>query len=189
VNAHADTGGARAPAPTGLARRSPTGPAGRATAGLARRAPAMLARRSSWVVLAVLVAALLAAGSVHSGPTTRADRIDYLESVIKCPVCEDVSIAASDAQSARNLRAEVVQLVDSGRSNAAIESYVVAQYGTDELLRPANVVLWVLPVAGCALAAVILAVALLRRRSRADGSEADAADEALVAAALRRSPP
>lgn len=149
---------------------------------------ALLARPWSWVLLAAVVATSLAVGSVHATPATRAARISYLESIIKCPVCDNISIAQSDSQQAQDLRARVVQLVDAGRSDQAIERYVVAQLGTDELLRPTSPVIWLLPIVGGALAVAGLVAALLRRRRIGAPPVVVAADEALVAAA-RSAPP
>ncbi len=149
---------------------------------------ALLARPWSWVLLAAVVATSLAVGSVHATPATRAARISYLESIIKCPVCDNISIAQSDSQQAQDLRARVVQLVDAGSSDRAIERYVVAQLGTDELLRPTSPVIWLLPIVGGALAVAGLVAALLRRRRIGVPPAAVAAYEALVAAA-RSAPP
>ncbi|MCU1495803.1 MAG: cytochrome biosis protein [Acidimicrobiaceae bacterium] len=149
-----------------------------------RRAGFALTSRWSWMLLALVVAGALVFGSTHSGSTTRADRIRYLDSVIKCPVCEDVSIAGSNAQQARNLRAKVVELVDAGRTDAQIEKYVVAQFGTDGLLRPTSPVIWLLPIAGGAVAVLALGVALSRRRSGSYESAPGSEDEAIVVAAI-----
>ena len=145
---------------------------------------ALLARRSSWLLLAVVVAVALALGSAHRGPETDAARIAYLDGIIKCPVCANVSIAQSDAQQAVNLRAKVAALVHGGRSDAEVEAYVVARFGTTELLRPSNPVLWILPVAGGAVAAAALGVVLVRRRGSGRGTVAGPGDESLVSAAL-----
>lgn|GEM_PF-244805 len=141
-----------------------------------------LARRASWLVLAAVVATLLAVGSVHPSPQTRSSRISYLDSVIKCPVCDNISLAQSDAQQAQDLRAVIVKMVDAGRSNQQIERYVVAQFGTDELLRPSSPVIWLLPILGGAVGVTALAVVLIRRRHVTGPSVVDAADEALVTA-------
>jgi cytochrome c-type biogenesis protein CcmH len=146
----------------------------------------VLASPLVWVLLAVVVVATLAIGSVHGAPASRSARISYLESVIKCPVCEDVSIAGSNAQQAANLRAKVVSLVDAGKTNAQVEQYVVGQFGTDELLRPRNALLWILPVAAGVIAVGALGSFFVRRgRQSADATARDE-DEALVAAALDR---
>jgi cytochrome c-type biogenesis protein CcmH len=146
----------------------------------------LLARRSSWLVLGALVVALLSFGSVHPPPESRAARVQALESIIKCPVCNDVSIAQSDAAVARALRAKVVELVDSGRSNAEIERYVVGQFGPSELLRPQNPLVWLLPAALLGVATAGLAVVLIRRRRLQAVAAGLPEDEALVAAALAR---
>lgn len=140
--------------------------------------------RLAWLLLAVVVIATLAIGSAHGGPPTISQRIAYLEGVVKCPVCADVSIAQSNAQPAVDLRAKVVQLVRSGATDAQVERYVVAQYGTDEILRPSSPVIWIAPIAASSLAAAALLVALLRRRRLPERSAPDASDEAMVAALL-----
>ena len=143
--------------------------------------------RAGWTVLVAVVIVLVAIGSIHRSPTTRASRIAYLDSVIKCPVCEDVSIAASNAQEAVNLRAKVAALVAAGSTNAQVESYVVGQFGTDELLRPSNPVIWILPIAGGACAFGGVATVLVRRRAGSATLALTADDEVLVADALGRS--
>lgn len=154
----------------------------------ASRVGRLLARRSSWALLAAVVVAALAFGSVHPGPPTASQRIGYLEGIIKCPVCEDVSIAQSDARSAATLRTKVAELVHAGASNDAIEQYVVAAYGPTELLRPSDPVIWILPL-GVVIAGVLgLVVVLVRRRrgALAPDRAASAEDEAIVEAERRR---
>ena len=153
----------------------------------------VLARRSSWALLAVVVATFLAVGSVHPSPPSEAARIAYLDGVIKCPVCADVSIAQSDAQQAANLRATVASLVHDGRSDAQVEQFVVARFGTAELLRPSDPVLWILPVAAGGAAALALSVVLVRRRAGSRHDAPDPEDESIVSVALasraRAAPP
>lgn len=145
----------------------------------------VLASRWCWLLLAVVVAVTLVLGSSHPVAASRSARIAYLDGIIKCPVCEDVSIAESNAQQARNLRSKVAALVDSGASDAQVEQYVVGQFGSDELLRPTNPVIWILPIAGGTVAVVVLGVVLLRRRGASGGAVALAEDEELVAMARR----
>lgn len=160
------------------------GVAGRAPGGLAGSVRRLLAGRAGWAVLGVVVVVALAVGSVHSRPPSEAARISYLDGVIKCPVCADVSIAQSDAAQAANLRATVAELVRSGRSNAEVEAYVVARFGTAELLRPSDPVLWVAPVAAGAIATAAVAAVLVSRRARPRSGPVAAQDESIVSAAL-----
>jgi cytochrome c-type biogenesis protein CcmH len=154
-----------------------------------RRVVGALSSRIGWALLVAVVVAAVSIGSVHPAPATLASRIAYLDNLIKCPVCDDVSIAASDAQSAVSLRAKVAELVDVGDTNAQVEAYVVARYGTDELLRPTSPVIWILPIAAGAIATASVTTVLVRRRKGSAATTADAADELLVAAALGRDSP
>src|SRR5690606_41584415 len=49
----------------------------------------------------------------------------------------ELSLAASDAAIARDLRNEVLLLIRQGRSDAEIKEYLVARYGQFVLYRPA----------------------------------------------------
>ncbi|HEV2361501.1 MAG TPA: cytochrome c-type biogenesis protein CcmH [Acidimicrobiales bacterium] len=175
-------------------------PGGRAM--LASSAPSAYRRvahsRGAWTLLAALAVALLAIGSVH-GSASQAARVSHLDSVIKCPSCEDLSIAQSNAPLAVGLRAEVAAKVAAGESDATIEAEVVAAYGPSILLVPpshgVDALVFVLPVAALAVALPVAGVVIWRRRQwssqRGGSSESsdDAAgtsrDEALVDAALR----
>jgi cytochrome c-type biogenesis protein CcmH len=152
---------------------------------LRARAARAFVSRSSFVVLLVLVGVTLGIGSVHHAPPTAAERITHLESIIKCPSCDDLSIAQSTASTAAGLRAVVVQMVHAGKSDQAIESYVVGLYpGQGEILEPTGGITtfeWLIPLVALLAAAAALLVALIRRR--APRRQASAADEALVAAA------
>ena len=107
-----------------------------------------------------------------------------MDSIIKCPSCDDLSIAQSDAGVATALRREVRGLVDRGFSNQRIEQEVVEQYGSDEILAPSSDLAWLIPVVVVSLAVIAVlsgfARARLRRRKRASADE-----EELVAAAMR----
>ena len=127
-----------------------------------------------WTVLAVvLVAALLIGGGVFSSsPPSAAARAAAIESVIRCPSCEDLSVAASSAPTAIAVRAEVSRQVADGRSDGQIKEYLVARYGSAIVLEPATTgwtaVVWVLPVVVAVAAIGLLVLVLVRRRRRGD---------------------
>jgi cytochrome c-type biogenesis protein CcmH/NrfF len=129
----------------------------------------VLASRTAWLLLAVVAIALLAIGSVHGGGSSAQARTAQLDSIIKCPACEDLSIAQSDAPSSMALRHRVYQFVGEGWSNARIESWVTGRYGSDALLVPASSgmgeTLYVVPLAAIGLAVGCLGWYLWRRRS------------------------
>ncbi len=131
----------------------------------------LLATRSAWALLAALAVAFLAFGSVHGNPDSPKARISSLDGIIKCPACEDLSIAQSNAPSAVTLRHEVARFVDEGWSDARVESWVTNRYGAAALLVPSSAgageTLYLVPVGLVGLAVAGLGWYLWRRRPSA----------------------
>ena len=108
---------------------------------------------------------------------------------LRCLVCQNQSIDDSDAPLARDLRLIVRERLSVGDGDAAVEDYVVARYGEFVLLRPVfarhTLLLWLTP-----LLAVLLGGfgiwRLARRRAPAPVRRLSGAEEAEVAALLRR---
>ncbi|MDP5254767.1 MULTISPECIES: cytochrome c-type biogenesis protein [unclassified Vibrio] len=69
---------------------------------------------------------------------------------LRCPKCQNNSIADSNAELAGDLRLKVYQLTMQGDSKAEIKAYLVARYGIFIDYRPpvtrATLLLWVLPL-------------------------------------------
>ncbi len=135
-----------------------------------------------WTLIGVVLVVALIAGSgvLSSTPPTSAQRAASIESVIRCPSCEDLSVASSSAPTAVAVRATVLRLVDQGRTDAQVEQYLAARYGSTIVLDPPasgwSLLVWVLPVACGLLAAVALTVFLVRRRRIGDGDDPVAGD-------------
>ena len=70
---------------------------------------------------------------------------------LRCPKCQNNSIADSNSMIATDLRQKVYELMQEGKSKKEIVDYMVARYGNfvtyDPPLTPLTVLLWVLPVA------------------------------------------
>jgi len=109
-----------------------------------------------FLLAGILLAALLVVGSFHSSAPTRAQRIEGLDNIIKCPVCADISIAQSNSQIAGQLRASVKNWVMEGKTNSWIESTVVAKFGSEELLDPQNNLVFIIPAAVIVIAFLVL---------------------------------
>ncbi len=139
-------------------------------------------KRSRWRLAA---AVLLAAGWLatalppalanepRSFPTPElADRYRGLVGEIRCLVCQNQSIADSNAELARDLRERVDEMLRAGRSDEEILAYMVDRYGNFVRYRPpfdaATALLWCGPFV---LAAVALAWLFLRIRRRAPARE------------------
>ncbi len=99
--------------------------------------------RHPTVKTAVLSAALLAAGALvpaHAQSdglsAAQAERYQALVTELRCLVCQNQSIADSNAPLAADLREQVRDQILAGRSDAQIHGYVTERYGDFVLYRP-----------------------------------------------------
>jgi cytochrome c-type biogenesis protein CcmH len=63
-------------------------------------------------------------------------RFHALVTELRCVMCQNQSLADSNAQIAHDLRREVLVLMRQGRSDAQIRDYLVARYGEFVLYEP-----------------------------------------------------
>ncbi len=141
----------------------------RAPAISRRRAEPWWASRWAWAFLCAVAIGVLAFGSVHEPKSSTLARESRLDSIIKCPACDDLSIAQSAAPSAVDLRHRVDSFVREGWSDARIESWVTARFGSDSLLVPPTggltSALYIVPLGALALALCGLGWYFWRRRA------------------------
>jgi cytochrome c-type biogenesis protein CcmH len=144
-----------------------------------------------WTLLGVVlvVALVIGSGVFRSGAPTPAQRAYAIESVVRCPSCEDLSVADSTAQTAVTVRAAVVHQLAQGRTNQQIEDYLVARYGSSIVLDPPtsgwSLLVWLLPILAGLVAVTALVVFLVRRRNGSGRGDLDLEpDRALGPAAL-----
>ena len=88
---------------------------------------------------------------------------------LRCPKCQNNSIADSNSMIATDLRQKVYELMQEGKSKKEIVDYMVARYGNfvtyDPPLTPLTVLLWVLPVVAIGIGGWVI-YARSRRRAR-----------------------
>ena len=93
---------------------------------------------------------------------------------LRCPKCQNNSIADSNSMIATDLRQKVYELMQEGKSQKEIVDYMVARYGNfvtyDPPLTPLTVLLWVMPVVAIGLGGWII-FARTRRRARVKQEE------------------
>lgn len=134
----------------------------------------------------LIALAALACVAAASDPSERLSdpaqegRARVLMEEIRCVVCQNESIAESEADLARQLRLVVREQVRQGRTDPEIKAFLVRRYGDFVLLRPRlrseTVVLWAAPVIVIA-SGLLLCVFMLRNR-RLGSDEALNAEEA-----------
>lgn len=107
-------------------------------------------------------------------------RFHALISELRCVMCQNQSLAESNAQIAVDLRREVLQLMRQGKSDKDVKAFLVARYGEFVLYRPQveskTWLLWFGP-ALVLLAGAFVVAGVVRRRSRATSAAADDRNE------------
>ena len=138
-----------------------------------------LTRFAAIVFAAIVGAHALAA--VTPGEALDA-RLKALESELRCLVCQNQTLAESNAPLAEDLRKEVRELAVAGKSDDDIRAYLVARYGDFVLYKPpvkaTTYALWFGPFVLLA-AGIVAWVIVLRRRARMPAD--DVPDDALAA--------
>lgn len=146
-------------------------------------------RTGMWALLAVVVVAALAFGTLDQGEPSADQRARRLEESIRCPQCRSQSVAQSDTPSARGVKTVIQDQIAAGRTDEEIRDFVASAYGREVLLEPSGSgfsgVVWGLPVA-VAIVAVGGLVYRFRDWRPATAQAASPADEALVTAALAK---
>ncbi|GAA5072358.1 cytochrome c-type biogenesis protein CcmH [Lysobacter panacisoli] len=107
-------------------------------------------------------------------------RFHALISELRCVMCQNQSLAESNAQIAVDLRREVLELMRKGKDDTEIKEFLVARYGEFVLYRPQveskTWLLWFGP-AVVLLAGGLVVVGAVRRRSRNTTPTADERNE------------
>ena len=100
----------------------------------------------------------------------RQARYEHLTQELRCLVCQNQSIADSNASLAGDLRREVKEMIASGKSDDDIKAFLTARYGDfvlyDPPLSARTVLLWAAP-ALLVLLTVGAAARVILRRSKA----------------------
>jgi len=114
------------------------------------------------------------------------ERARVVSEELRCLVCQNQSIDASDAQLARDLRVLVRERIAAGDSDDEVRDFLVARYGEFVLLKPrahgVGLLLWVLPPALLLIAGFGLFLAVRRRAAIPAGTRLSAEEEAALKA-------
>jgi cytochrome c-type biogenesis protein CcmH/NrfF len=136
-----------------------------------------------WVALAAVVVGVLAIVAWPSGGRSDAARTHDLAADLRCPECEGLSVADSNAPTSKAIRNDIELRIADGESDAEIRQAYVDRYGDSILLSPEGsgigLVVWVLPIVALALGAAGIGFVLARAR-REPHLHATTADEELV---------
>jgi len=102
-------------------------------------------------------------------------RLQKLSEELRCLVCQNQTIADSNAELAQDLRREVRAMIKAGKSDKEIVDFMVVRYGDFVLYRPPvkgiTLLLWGGPVLLMLLGLFALVRYLRRRSTRIDAEE------------------
>ena len=135
--------------------------------------------RAQGALLPVLFVALLACAGVALAqaiePMPFANhaqelRFQHLTAQLRCPMCQNETLADSNAPIARDLRNQIFQMMQQGKSDEEIKQYLVARYSRfvlyDPPLTPGTWLLWFGPLL-ILLGGAGVVLAAIRKRNRA----------------------
>jgi cytochrome c-type biogenesis protein CcmH len=132
------------------------------------------------LLLIALTSAVLAQDNVPPTPTpaakqpVTADDVNHIAKQMYCPVCENEPLDACRTAACQQWRAQIGQMLSDGQSEQQIKDYFVSRYGARVLAQPpaagTSLLLYVLPIMGLIVGAVI--VIWFMRRLRARGTSA-----------------
>ncbi|HET8816508.1 MAG TPA: cytochrome c-type biogenesis protein [Pseudidiomarina sp.] len=147
---------------------------------------------NSLIILALLITTAVGAASLETyqfeDPAKEA-LFRELIAELRCPKCQNQSIADSDAPLAKDLRDRTYAMVQEGASKAEVVDYMVARYGDFAYYQPpvqtSTLVLWILPGAVVVIGALVIVISVRRRRLQAT-DDALTAEEQRQLEALRK---
>ncbi|WP_339829643.1 cytochrome c-type biogenesis protein [uncultured Arenimonas sp.] len=125
----------------------------------------------AWLLGLLLVLSLGAAAfePIEFRDAAEEARFRDLAAELRCVMCQNQSLADSDAQIAHDLRLQVLELMREGKTDDEIKDYLVARYSEFVLysppVRPATWLLWFGPAA-LLLGGAVVVVVVVKRRSR-----------------------
>jgi cytochrome c-type biogenesis protein CcmH len=147
---------------------------------------------------AVILLLLLAASaivqakfeSVAFATAEQEQRYRALISELRCLVCQNQTIADSNADLAKDLRRQIREMIGRGDSDQTIIDFMVARYGDFVLYRPPfkaiTALLWVGPFLFLA-GGLIVMIVVIHKRSRATRPPLSESEQARVRDELLRS--
>ena len=102
-------------------------------------------------------------------------RYQQLTMELRCAVCQNQSLADSDAPLAQDLRQEIFNMMQAGRTNDEIKQFLIDRYGDFVLYMPPvkgnTLVLWLMPAVLLFGGALVVLIVVRKRKLNPGGQE------------------
>ncbi len=129
-----------------------------------------MAQIQPWVVGFTLAMALLGTWPGAAVSSTIEDQAQRLAAELRCPVCQNLSVADSPSEMANQMRELIGEKLQNGEPPDQIRAYFVSRYGEWILLAPVrkgfNWVAWLLPFAAILGGVGVISVVVHRSVAR-----------------------
>jgi cytochrome c-type biogenesis protein CcmH len=144
-------------------------------------------RRFFLIIILLASFPLAAAGPVEGdkeplvfASTEQEARFKHLTIELRCLVCQNQNLADSDAPLAQDLRKEIFDMLQAGKGDEEIKTFMVDRYGDFVLYRPPvqgnTLLLWVMPALFLFVGAIAVVVAVRKRNLKLAAQRQGASD-------------
>ena len=134
-------------------------------------------KRLLLLLLLLLSAVAAAMEPIRFQDAAEEARFRELSAELRCVMCQNQSLADSNAQIAHDLRLQVLELMREGKTDREIKDYLVARYSDFVLynppVRPATWLLWFGPALLLVAGAAVVVVVVRRRSAQAPAAAPD----------------
>ncbi|QXO18171.1 MULTISPECIES: cytochrome c-type biogenesis protein [Vibrio] len=137
----------------------------------------------------IVSASALAAIEVYDFDSPEQEsQFQELSNTLRCPKCQNNTIADSNAALAQDLRHKVYEMTKQGQSKQEIIDYMTARYGDFITYNPpftaSTAILWLGPLAVLAIGFSVIVVRSRSKTTTGQGQQWDSAKEARLKALL-----
>jgi cytochrome c-type biogenesis protein CcmH len=134
----------------------------------------VISRSARTIAIAAAAALLASSVAVAAQPKTS---LNEIESEVMCPVCGTLLELAESPQAQRE-KVFIERLVDEGKTKAEIKDALVREYGNEVLALPQgsgfSLSAYLVPIIAFVVAAIALALGIVRWRRAGGGDDGDA---------------
>ncbi|WP_411755454.1 cytochrome c-type biogenesis protein CcmH [Serratia sp. (in: enterobacteria)] len=146
-------------------------------------------------LITLLVAALLSWSAAAAIDTYKFNSVEQeqqyreLTEQLRCPKCQNNSIADSNAIIAADMRTKVYELMMQGQDKQQVIDYMVARYGNfvtyEPPMTPATLILWIGPLLFVLIGGAVVILRTRQRRAGVSNQEFSEQEQQRLAALLK----